>query len=476
MTGPPPTYWLLADGVPTGPFTADEIRAKVARGEAATDAPTCPLGGSVWTPLSGVPALASTAASDAAAGGHAESGAAGDAGDAADKLLDRVKNRHVADVRYYAFLTCVLLAAPTGATRALGTPKAGFEDFVTLWNVAALTLPLTAAVAAVTGWLFVLARRPERRPKTDRDRAALGGVFAGLVLGSMLVGAWLGAVEVPEPVAAARAAVPERTQGFVLRAVLNQAARDKRFALGAVAAGAAASLGVYFTLYGPVLFGSSVAVGVLLGYVWGYKPVEVYDERAAGGSTPEAVAAGRLRRRVVGGMVAAVAAVALAYHWGGEAALWRGGLAVGAATLAVAAALGHLRNQKTHPEPRPRPALAGALAIGAVVAGWWAYQSHFEPRYECRVDQAGHLEFGGRWVRDRGPDRVYLKNTSPTALTNVRLVVTGAETGLSGLGGKSWAETLTVPRVEPGQEVSWPVSTPLGQARFTYALVCDQQL
>lgn len=461
MTGhSPDTYWLLAAGLPTGPFTAAEIRAKVVRGEAAPDAPTCPLGGSTWTPLSDVPALAAPAAPDATTG---------------DELLDRVKNRHVSDVRYYAFLTCVLLAVPTGATRIFGAPKAGFEDVVTLWNVAALTLPLALAVAAIAGWLFVLARRPEQRPKTDRDRATLGGVFAGVLLGSMLLGAWLGAVEVPESVAAARSAVPERTQGFVLRAVLNQAARDKRFALTAVAVGAVASLGVYFTLYGPVLFGSSVAVGALLGYVWGYKPVEVYDEQAAGGPTAEAVAAGKRQRRVVGAAVGAIAVVAFAYHWGGEAALWRGGLAVGATALAVAAALGHLRDRKAHAELRPRPVLAGALAVGAVAAGCWAYQSHFEARYECRVDRAGHPEFGGRWVRDPGSDRVYFKNTSPMPLTNVRLVVTATETGLPGLGGKSWTDTLTTPRVEPDQEVSWPVSIPLGQARYAYALVCDQQ-
>lgn len=158
---PPATYWLLTDGLPTGPFTADEIRGKVARGEVAAGVPTCPFGGSVWTPLSEVFGLApAVAAVDQAASSRSDDATASssdtlpragpeagvdtgsptatssDYGDDADRLLDESKSRHVADVRYYAFLTCVLLAVPTGATRVFGTPKAGFEDFVTLKEVA----------------------------------------------------------------------------------------------------------------------------------------------------------------------------------------------------------------------------------------------------------------------------------------------------------------------------------------------------
>jgi len=44
-------YWLLVGGVPAGPFAAEELLARLARGEATPDCLVCPVGGASWEPV-----------------------------------------------------------------------------------------------------------------------------------------------------------------------------------------------------------------------------------------------------------------------------------------------------------------------------------------------------------------------------------------------------------------------------------------
>ena len=50
-TPPPDQFWLLTGAVPTGPFTVAQIHAKLSSGEATSQTPACPLGGTAWLPL-----------------------------------------------------------------------------------------------------------------------------------------------------------------------------------------------------------------------------------------------------------------------------------------------------------------------------------------------------------------------------------------------------------------------------------------
>lgn len=48
---PSERFWLLTGEVPSGPFTVDQIHAKIASGDATWQTPACPVGGSTWLPL-----------------------------------------------------------------------------------------------------------------------------------------------------------------------------------------------------------------------------------------------------------------------------------------------------------------------------------------------------------------------------------------------------------------------------------------
>lgn len=56
---PPATeqFWLLTGEVPTGPFSVDQIHAKIASGNATWQTPACPVGGSNWLPIVRTPGL-----------------------------------------------------------------------------------------------------------------------------------------------------------------------------------------------------------------------------------------------------------------------------------------------------------------------------------------------------------------------------------------------------------------------------------
>lgn len=54
-------FWLLHGTVPTGPFSAAEIREKLASGGAAWGDKACPVGGAEWVPLVRVPGVGPTA-------------------------------------------------------------------------------------------------------------------------------------------------------------------------------------------------------------------------------------------------------------------------------------------------------------------------------------------------------------------------------------------------------------------------------
>lgn len=52
---PTPRYWLIAGATPSGPFTADDVHARLADGIATWDTPACVVGGNEWLPLLRMP-------------------------------------------------------------------------------------------------------------------------------------------------------------------------------------------------------------------------------------------------------------------------------------------------------------------------------------------------------------------------------------------------------------------------------------
>ena len=54
---PAEQFWLLTGEVPSGPFTVDQIHAKIASGDATWQTPACPVGGSNWLPVVRTPGL-----------------------------------------------------------------------------------------------------------------------------------------------------------------------------------------------------------------------------------------------------------------------------------------------------------------------------------------------------------------------------------------------------------------------------------
>lgn len=61
---PNPQFWLLTGEVPSGPFTVDQIHAKIATGDATWQTPACPVGGSTWLPVVRTPGLGPVAAQE----------------------------------------------------------------------------------------------------------------------------------------------------------------------------------------------------------------------------------------------------------------------------------------------------------------------------------------------------------------------------------------------------------------------------
>lgn len=50
-------YWLLVGSAPSGPFTVEQVHAKLAAGEITWQTQACPLGQSIWLPLVETPGL-----------------------------------------------------------------------------------------------------------------------------------------------------------------------------------------------------------------------------------------------------------------------------------------------------------------------------------------------------------------------------------------------------------------------------------
>ncbi len=64
-SNPPGTdrrYWLLSGSTPSGPFTVEQVHAKLAAGEITWETQACPLGSSTWLPLVRTPGLGPTPA------------------------------------------------------------------------------------------------------------------------------------------------------------------------------------------------------------------------------------------------------------------------------------------------------------------------------------------------------------------------------------------------------------------------------
>lgn len=53
-------YWLLSGSVPTGPYTVEQIHAKLVAGEVAWETIACPFGSSDWLPLARTPGVGPT--------------------------------------------------------------------------------------------------------------------------------------------------------------------------------------------------------------------------------------------------------------------------------------------------------------------------------------------------------------------------------------------------------------------------------
>jgi hypothetical protein len=65
MPSVPPSserFWLLTGEVPSGPFTVDQVHAKIASGDATWQTPACAVGGSNWLPVVRTPGLGPVAA------------------------------------------------------------------------------------------------------------------------------------------------------------------------------------------------------------------------------------------------------------------------------------------------------------------------------------------------------------------------------------------------------------------------------
>src|SRR4051812_8603369 len=60
---PPPSeqFWLLTGEVPTGPFSVDQVHAKIASGDATWQTPACAVGGSNWLPIVRTPGIGPSA-------------------------------------------------------------------------------------------------------------------------------------------------------------------------------------------------------------------------------------------------------------------------------------------------------------------------------------------------------------------------------------------------------------------------------
>ena len=269
-----------------------------------------------------------------------------DQGGIGDDVFDKLENalpehrrRHFAEVRYYAFLVGVLISLPsislpTLFTLLTGSPKAGYEQFLSVWNVVYLTLPLTLAAAIDAGVLFSIWKHPEHRPTTTKDWSALAGVLSGVIVASVLVGSALGAVEIPGSVTGTAKSVANNRPELVVHVLCSLAEEYPRAAavvvVVALCVGAAAGLENYFTLYGPQPFFSSLVVGAFLGWVWAVKVPAIASARPA----PEAeIVRQRITQRVAALVVAGVVVLAMLYRWGGLSAVGYGVAALVAAGL-----------------------------------------------------------------------------------------------------------------------------------------------
>ena len=194
-----------------------------------------------------------------------------------------VVKEHAKDVGGKAFWVAVavtFLLEPSPAvilkvlTALFGAPSAGSQEAITIWNVVLHTFPLTNAIAIDAGILFWFAKHPERYPSHPKAIVTLWSVLGGIIIVSMLIGSWLGAVEMSAWTKRALEKAEELQQsvdpkGTLPRGILYGLVRT----LGPIAAvipiAAVAIGGVvnYFTLYGMQMFFASLIVGALLGWI-----------------------------------------------------------------------------------------------------------------------------------------------------------------------------------------------------------------
>jgi hypothetical protein len=214
--------------------------------------------------------------------GHGRSGGAGPAVQA-PTAWDAYRP-HADEVRSKAFWTAAavtLLLAPSPAvlTTLVGKPQAGLEHAVTIWHVLWHTLPLTLAVAADAGVLLWLRRHPDHWPKTQKGVTALWCWLGGVLVASMVVGNWLGRVELSDwSRARLGGKAADQQARNTTQFLVGQAVQNKAMIPVAVAVGSAAAVANYFTLYGPCLFISSLVVGTFLGWLWAVKLPDVFAE------------------------------------------------------------------------------------------------------------------------------------------------------------------------------------------------------